>query len=233
MVKTNKPDLFFPSIKRRNDYPKSNRGEFYADYAVYREHIRQDCLGRCVYCDSHENENGGPKHMNLDHFRPKSLLRFSYLINDPGNLVWTCSGCNSLKGNKWPDENLDDCVIGNIGFVDPFLENYKNYFEIQPDGSLKPKKSPAEYMIAILALNRPSKRKIRELRLIKYQLIDEFDKEISRVSNLLPKLSEVDRTELETHIQWLNDCRCKIIQLLDFEIHDDTLSEEALPLRSI
>jgi hypothetical protein len=221
MMTMNESDLFFPSISRRVDYPKSNRGEFYADYSVYREHIRQDCLGRCVYCDSHENENGGPRHMNLDHFRPKSLPRFARLINDPGNLVWTCAGCNGLKGNKWPDENSDDCIIGNIGFVEPFSENYKIYFDIQSDGSLKSKKAPAEYMIAVLALNRPSKRKIRELRLVKCQIIKEFDEQIGRISKLLPRLSDDDRAVLEETTNWLIELQKKIIQLLDFELHDD------------
>lgn len=48
--------LFFPLLKRREQYSVKRDGKYYADYSRYKEEIRVDCLGRCVYCDTHENE---------------------------------------------------------------------------------------------------------------------------------------------------------------------------------
>ena len=51
--------LFFPNLRRREQYRTNSNGEYYANYQEYKQEIRKDCLGRCVYCDLHENELGG------------------------------------------------------------------------------------------------------------------------------------------------------------------------------
>jgi hypothetical protein len=220
MTTIDESGLFYPLIKRRDNYQKSNRGEYYADYAIYREAIRQDCIGRCVYCDCHENENGGPQHMNLDHFRPKAVPRFEHLRNNPENLVWACAGCNQLKGDYWPDRDSDNSIVGNIGFVEPFKESYRDYFEVQVDGSLLPKKVPAKYMIEFLGLNRISKRKNREMRLVKCKIINGFDEQISRVRHILDStLGDDERYELEIVLSWLIETRDKFPTLLDFTLY--------------
>ncbi len=70
--------LFFPLLKRRKQYKTKRDGNYYANYNEYRQEIREDCLGRCVYCDRHENEIGGSESMKLDHFRPEK--HFTHLI---------------------------------------------------------------------------------------------------------------------------------------------------------
>ena len=64
--------LFFPKLRRRKQYRTNRDGEYYANYQEYKQEIRQDCLGRCVYCDCHENELSGQTGMDIDHFRPKA-----------------------------------------------------------------------------------------------------------------------------------------------------------------
>jgi 5-methylcytosine-specific restriction endonuclease McrA len=89
-------NLFFPRLQRRSNYSVKRTGDFY-EYSHYKQEIREDCLGRCVYCDSHENEVGGHECMELDHFKPKKYDEHKHLINHPSNLVWSCRGCNRLK----------------------------------------------------------------------------------------------------------------------------------------
>jgi 5-methylcytosine-specific restriction endonuclease McrA len=79
--------LFFPRLSRRGEYRRTRSGGYYADYSEYKQEIREDCLGRCVYCDTHENETGGAESMELDHFRPKKYPEYANLINNPHNLV--------------------------------------------------------------------------------------------------------------------------------------------------
>jgi len=211
-------DLFFPLLVRRSAYPKNRLGEYYSDYNKYRQHIRQDCKGRCVYCDSHENENGGAENMNVDHFRPKSIPRFAPLSNNPENLVWACGGCNRLKGNHWPDETLDAAVVGDVGFIDPFESNYKGYFNIDDNGNLIPRKAPATYMLGLLVLNRPTKRKIRELRLVKLKLIDEIQNQIDELLLFQAKMNKRDKSRLGKVIVSLTSIQQEINELLDFEL---------------
>ena len=95
-------ELFFPKLNRRDNYKTKQNGEYYASYSEYRQEIREDCLGRCVYCDIHENENGGKENMQLDHFRPNEKYDDYQYINHPNNLHWSCGGCNRLKTDEWP-----------------------------------------------------------------------------------------------------------------------------------
>src|SRR6266478_6822060 len=92
---------FFPLLKRRDPYEKKDTGEYY-HYTHYRVVIAEDCQGRCVYCDVHEDEIGGRECMELDHFRPYSITEFNHLEHNPLNLHHSCRRCNLLKSNHWP-----------------------------------------------------------------------------------------------------------------------------------
>jgi hypothetical protein len=178
--------LFFPTLKRRNDYHTKRNGEYY-EYGHYRQEIREDCLGRCVYCDVHEDEIGGQEGMHLDHFRPQKYPEYQHLANDPNNLVWACAGCNHLKSDHWPALGTISSVIGDEGFIEPFEKNRLEYFSIKPDGSLIPLKPPAEYMRIRLGLDRTSRKRIRELRLIKANWLHELDLRLEELASLLAK----------------------------------------------
>lgn len=138
--------LYFPQLLRRHTYSRFSR------YKQYKHEIREDCQGRCVYCDLHENELGGLEFMSLDHFRPQTL--YAKLKNNPTNLVWSCRLCNENKGNIWPACGTPDTYVATGGFVDPFTEDMHEYFDVSADGKLIPLKNPAHFMIRILKLNR-------------------------------------------------------------------------------
>ncbi len=213
--------LFFPMLKRRGQYSSRKNGDYHV-YSRYKQEIREDCLGRCVYCDVHENENGGPETMNLDHFRPKKYEEFVHLFNDPNNLVWSCSGCNRLKSDEWPALGTPGTFIGNEGFLDPFVEDRRDYFVVSTDGEIRAQEPPAGYMLELLALNRASRKRIRELRHLKQSWLQEFEQEIAKLLCLLqgPNLADSQKTSIASHVQWLQS---KMVELqtmfFDFDLH--------------
>jgi len=213
--------IFFPCLKRRTAYRKNANGQYYA-YGQYKQEIREDCLGRCVYCDVHENENGGQDSMNLDHFRPKKYEEHEQLINDPNNLVWSCSGCNRLKSDRWPALGTSATYVGSEGFVDPFSEDRLEYFVILEDGEIRSKKAPADYIIQVLALNRVSRKRLRELRILTKNLLGGLDSQISKLRDCSENLESLEelKSELEGVADSIEIVRKQLeVRLLDFQLH--------------
>lgn len=166
---------FFPQLKRRTAYSKAKSGKFY-NYRRFREkfqhEIAEDCQFRCVYCDTHENDLGGREAMEIDHFRPYSNKKFSHLKNDPLNFHHSCRKCNLLKSDLWPSSDPNTPHDSHVGFIDPFVEDRRNYFKITANGELIPTQHPAAYLINLLALNRKYLRQIRIRRLYINQLLE-------------------------------------------------------------
>jgi hypothetical protein len=162
---------FFPSLRRRAKYSTKGDGQFYR-YSYFRKifqnEIAEDCLCKCVYCDSHENEMGGRDLMQIDHFRPYTRQGFEGLENDPHNFNHACGRCNLLKSDKWPSTHPTDPHDGVVGFIDPFADDRRLYFSVESDGELTPLRPPAKYLIRVLALNRPHLKLLRTRRI--YQL---------------------------------------------------------------
>lgn len=157
-------NLFFPRLTRRVHYPN------YRYYRDYRDYVREDSCYRCVYCDVHENElsrdiDTRDHKMTIDHFRPKSL--FPHLEVNPHNLVLACQDCNHNKQDDFPAYGrADGCSVDGVaGYIDPFVEDRNEYFDVNQDGELIGKKHPADYMIRILLLNGIYKKKIRKRRI--------------------------------------------------------------------
>ncbi len=123
--------------------------------------------------------------MELDHFRPQMYVEFAQLKNDPHNLLWACRGCNHLKGYQWPALGTEGTVNGEEGFIDPFTENRLDYFQVLPGGKIDSIKPPGNYIIKLLALNRFSRKRLRELRMIKDTWIQEFRKNIQKLQHLV------------------------------------------------
>ncbi|EOE6871699.1 TPA: HNH endonuclease [Klebsiella pneumoniae] len=156
--------MFYPILTRREKYDQTKSGAFYR-YAYYRKVIEEDCQNRCVYCDLLLKEHAF-EGMHLDHFRPQSF--FKELTNDPRNLVLACPKCNYLKTNHWPCNvvSIDSpSHNGMVGFIDPFSEHMREYFNIDKHGIIKANKKPADYLIELLKLNRPAKVMLRRRRL--------------------------------------------------------------------
>jgi len=212
--------LYFPTLKRRATYST------YTNYKRYRQEIREDCLGRCVYCDAHENELGGQENMTLDHFKPKSS--FPQLTHEPLNLLWACHTCNRLKDNYWPAIGTTHTLsISQRGFIDPFKEHLNDYFDILPDGQFVALNPPAGYIIKTLKLNRSSVRIIREHRNRQHNRKEEFEafciQSMKNFEKLLtsPSLSEDDKVALLQAKQGLEKQYKQLIMELepDFNIY--------------
>ena len=131
--------------------------------------------------------------MVLDHFRPQK--HFSHLRNEPSNLLYACSKCNLLKSDIWPNlhqENGSSFTDEGEGFIDPFLVDRNEYFQIRDDGIIEELKSPASYMIRILALNREARKLIRAIRIIDSKIIKHLDGIIKEFEENLKTLSLSD-----------------------------------------
>jgi hypothetical protein len=107
--------------------------------------------------------------METDHFRPwrkpfgpNNERRFEHLRDDPKNLVHSCGICNRFKSDHWPTEDPSLPFDGEKGWIEPFIENRLNFFEVDGDGTVNALKPPAEYQIRILRLNRPLLKRLRE-----------------------------------------------------------------------
>ena len=141
-------------IKRQQPYPR------YSDYRKYKPHLRRDFLYRCAYCAIHENEWGGLRHFQVEHFRPKS--RFPQLIADYENLLYACDVCNCYKGDDWPS---DDPLADGVGYLDPCQHDYDKHFENNPTtGYTDGRTPPARYMVERLHLNRQFLIQLRQKR---------------------------------------------------------------------
>jgi 5-methylcytosine-specific restriction endonuclease McrA len=161
--------VFFQELKRRVNYETRVEDGSYYEYARYRQAIAEDCLFRCVYCDSHEDLIGGRESMALDHFRPwgkkfkpTDELKFSHLKNEPNNLVHSCRVCNGYKWSHWPTEDPNVCFDHEKGWIEPFEQVRSDFFTVNLDGRIEPSKAPAAYQILKLRLNRPLLKKQRE-----------------------------------------------------------------------
>ena len=138
-------------IKRQQPYPR------YSDYRKYKPHLRCDFSYRCAYCTIHENEWGGLRHFQIEHFQPKS--RFPQFIVDYENLLYACDVCNCYKGDDWPS---DDPLTDGVGYLDPCQHDYGEHFRNeQATGRTNGLTPPARYMVERLHLNRRHLIKMR------------------------------------------------------------------------
>jgi hypothetical protein len=167
--------LFFRLLVRRDKYSRPSDVEHYA-YAYYRANyhheIAEDCADRCVYCDAHEDDVGGREAMQIDHFRPHGLPAFEHLKDVPENFHHSCARCNNWKRAKWPSTDPTASHDGLVGFIDPFADDRSLYFEVLHDGELRALHPVGNYLIKLLALNRPFLRLLRLRRLLRAQLED-------------------------------------------------------------
>ncbi|PSV32189.1 hypothetical protein [Photobacterium sp. GB-210] len=167
--------LFYPALSRRDlsHYYKSE-GVFFATYGCKTNYtnVAQDCLNRCVYCDTHIDEVREEK-FSLDHFRPQNIFKnkFQILCIHPFNLHLSCQKCNVLKSDDWKGciETQDGpSFIAKKGYIDRFQVNASEHFKVDNEGKVQSINSdgPAKYMIGRLLLNRTSRVYTRKLRVV-------------------------------------------------------------------
>lgn len=198
--------MYFPELVRRKNYKTKSDGKNYITYSTYYEEIAEDCQHRCVYCDVLIAELGGES-MHLDHFRPQK--HFLHLASDPTNLVLACPYCNQLKSDLWPEKD-GTSENGVNGFVDPFGCRLLDYFQVEDGGALLPLQPPAQYIIGILALNRPTRKQIRRARLIKARAMGLLDQVQSEIINL----AVANEAEIRQRLPVLSDALARIRDML-------------------
>lgn len=174
--------LFFPRISRRDAYVGKGPGKT-SSYADYRSEIETDCKQRCIYCDVAIDEHGF-EGMVIDHFRPEK--HFKSLASDPLNLVLACPKCNRSKWDHWPcDKDVGSPSFkGELGFVDPFIHDRNEFFNVQRDGSLEGTQPPSFYMIELLKLNRKARIQVRRRRIVRNEFAVLFRVCTERTENL-------------------------------------------------
>jgi len=143
-------------------------------YSDWKEQIADECFKQCVYCTICEGVWGGIDHYHIDHYRPKSIVRFSGLINDICNLFYACPICNRFKSNDWPN---DPTSLDEISYPDPSQIDYETIFEEDTSNfTIRSKYRSGTYVIERLYLNRPQLiyyRREQHLNKIGENLLDE------------------------------------------------------------
>ncbi len=160
--------------------------------------------------------------MTLDHLRPKAFGVYKNLKNDPRNLVWSCHTCNNKKENHWPALGTSYTHVGGMGFLDPFIDNRREYFKVRESGEIEALKDPAQYMIQVLLLNRTMAQKLREKRIRNYQICEEFENLYhSKMEKLNKKLAsdKLSDEERSTILEAKDDLdkMLEIIKELEFD----------------
>lgn len=154
-----------------------------------REELYEEQLGLCCYCcKSLQYPYTNSVESHIEHFKPKSDIRYTKLSLDYSNLHLSCSGyknnrdCCGHKKENWFDEFL---------MVSPLEDNVEELFEYSIDGHIKATQNNERAYTTILNLELDSfnLKRQRETAIYVSGLFDEdFDEErkasiISEYSN--------------------------------------------------
>lgn len=103
------------------------------DYKKYIPKLREDFKRICGYCGKPEEIT--TKGFEPDHFVPDRIDSSRKL--DYSNLVYSCFTCNRKKLGKWPTEDKNRPNDGNVGFVDPTLDEYDKHLGRSGNGCIE------------------------------------------------------------------------------------------------
>lgn len=163
-------------------------------YRDWKEKIAKKCHYQCVYCAIHENNFGGIRNFNIEHYKPKSL--FPKLMNKISNLLYACTICNVFKGNDWPN---DPCPqFSNISYPNPSEIDYNKLFIVShSNGKVKGSYVTSKYLTEKLYLNRPQLIIIRR----KFFIGSEIQKFEDFFENTVKPLHKRSDRILEKYVQ--------------------------------
>lgn len=159
--------------------------------------------------------------MVLDHFRPRSIPEYKHLTNDPSNLHYSCYACNDFKGSEWPAYGNKETYVGDAGFVDPFEEDRREFFDIIQNCKIVALKDPASYMIHILHLNRSFLREMRQVRDLLCEtgpkILSYIDADIGGLETLIgdSRLKSSEKIGYASKLQDVKDLRGKVETLIN------------------
>ena len=132
-------------------------------YIEYRPTLRHDFYYACTYCTIFETEAHGIG-FSIDHYEPVSARED--LENDYNNLMWACTPCNTLKGDRCPP---DDARAAGFRFYRPDEDVHEVHFEAKGI-RLEPRTNIGYYTIEAVDLNRHALLRMRKLRQDLFQL---------------------------------------------------------------
>jgi hypothetical protein len=140
-------------FRRSTDVPALDNYEGYRD-----PYLRPDFQYRCAYCLTHEHYFLDGEAGEIDHHRPLNPpwqigKDFSGLKNVYGNLYWSCSRCNRIKGNRWPTDA--QYAVGER-FLDPCAEDHDAHWTTHPNGTITHLTPIGHYTIRKIRLDRPA-----------------------------------------------------------------------------
>jgi hypothetical protein len=119
----------------------------YADYASYRDWLRDDFCFRCVFCLRREQWDRRLAAFHIDHFIPQHADPSKGL--EYGNLLYVCASCNSVKGE--------------LAVPNPCDVNYGECLQIRDDGSIEALNPIGRSVVGLLALDDPDATRYRKL----------------------------------------------------------------------
>lgn len=127
------------------------------DYGEYKPYLRKDFWYSCAYCTMNEAEAKAVR-FTTDHYEPRQARED--LVNDYGNLMYSCDVCNERKGDRYPPP---EARKDGYRFFRPDQDIRSEHFE-RSDVYVKEKTNVGYYTINALDLNRKALRRLRELR---------------------------------------------------------------------
>lgn len=133
----------------RDKSPQRTFKEKRSNYRSYKKYLAADFMNRCGYCNDHHQWLGGLPFYHIDHFAPK---RFSTLINDYNNLVYSCPFCNIAKKDDWISDCANTCIVNEEGYIDPCDNNYNQAFIRDENGAIIACNTVGKYMYKKLNL---------------------------------------------------------------------------------
>jgi uncharacterized protein (TIGR02646 family) len=155
---------------------------------------------KCAFCErifSNDADNTKP---TVEHFRPKNKMLYYWLAVEWTNLLPTCKGCNSPKGDTFPlsgntakinspfdsnnqlDESYFDAqilnVIENPLLLHPEIDNPKDFIIFDAEGRLKAIDNNTRGLETIKLLELDDEKKRESLVLKRKKVLDDIRKDL-------------------------------------------------------
>jgi len=188
-------------------YPKTKHTRFLSPrqfrmYRSYKRYLQTEFSRVCVYC--RQPDSSAPSLIyHVDHYRPKSIAKFSHLSCTYSNLYYACANCNVRKSTDWPaDESKGPYV------VNPCDHEMMKHLRFDPTtGKVEALSNFGAHTETLLQLNDDARVKYR---LGTLKTIELYQREISELEMQSKKLkiklrnNEVTQAQFDSAIQDIN-----------------------------
>jgi hypothetical protein len=171
----------------------------------WKQHVADECDGRCVYCAITEGRFGGIRNFHVEHFRPKR--KFPLLENDIANLYLACGICNVLKGDDWPGEPATDHSLAT--YADPATTDYNTILSVSAGThEVSASTLSGRYIIERVLLNRP--QLVVERRMA--ALLAGFDQFETWVVGALGNMNKAELQAVSATLLMMSQTKTKMLQ---------------------